>query len=56
MTEVEFLKRVIEIEEETEGNPQWRHQATDDLMDEALRVIGYEEGLDRIKKHTRWYA
>jgi hypothetical protein len=58
MTPAEFYRRMKEIRDrdasgaDHEGN----HAAADDLMEEALRSLGYGRGCALLDDITRWYA
>ena len=60
MTPEEFERAVYEIY----GNypdigaydEEVAHARTDRLMEEILIELGYQDGIERIRKATRWYA
>ena len=58
MTVEEFKKRAQEIYDENEGYAgEDGHIQVDQLMEECLRSLGYEEGIDIMNKMSNfWYA
>ena len=60
MTPEEFKQRMQEIAEKNET--QWgpdteaKHGWADALLCEALRELGYGEGVDVFEKMEKWYA
>lgn len=58
MTKKEFKERAKEIYDRNNGYAgETGHMEIDSLMEECLRDLGYEEGLDIIDKMSGfWYA
>lgn len=56
MTREEFKERMQFIAENPNYDPEYRHHAADNIMCEALRDFGYEDGIDIFEKMPKWYA
>ena len=55
-TPEEFKNKVIEGLSPKNGDEESTHCNTDYLMEELLISLGYDEGVELIRKSTRWYA
>lgn len=55
LTPKEFADKVRSIET-LYSDPEAGHSSTDCIMEDQLIAMGYQEGIDRIKDSTRWYA
>ena len=56
MTPEEFATRMMEIAADKNDDTEHAHAEADDLLCEALRELGYEEGVDIFEGMTKWYA
>ena len=56
MTPEEFKNEVIKGLDPMNGDEESTHGNTDYLMEELLIFLGYGEGIELIRKSTRWYA
>ena len=54
MTPEEFYDRMIIVS--GHSDTEQRHIAGDELMQEALESLGYQDGVDVFKGMYKWYA
>ncbi len=52
----EFARRMREIAQSAEDDPEVGHLKADNLMIELLRSLGYGEGVNIFDEMPRWYA
>lgn len=56
MTPEEFAARMREIAKDAAGDREAAHSHADNLMCEALKALGYGEGVEVFVRMERWYA
>jgi hypothetical protein len=56
LTPEEFAQKVKFLIKEGGGDNEVLHSDTDDLMEDLLIALGYEEGIELIRNTKRWYA
>ncbi|MHC4322050.1 MAG: hypothetical protein ACYST3_07225 [Planctomycetota bacterium] len=57
MTPERFLSKAKDIAEKyAESDPEAFHCETDRLMEETMIELGFIEGINEIRQHTRWCA
>jgi hypothetical protein len=56
LTPEEFAQKVKFLIKEGRGDNEVLHGDTDDLMEDLLIALGYEEGIEIIRNTERWYA
>lgn len=52
----DFLKKVMQIAEESSADEEEYHSRTDDAMEELLIELGYGDAVAVIRSHGRWYS
>lgn len=55
-TPEEFLEEVKRLSKEIGYDEEEFHCRTDDLMGNLLIDLGYRDGIELIRRHTRWYS
>jgi len=54
MNPKEFLEKCLSILEL--DDPEYTHGELDSLVEDLLCELGYQDGINVIRKTTRWYA
>lgn len=54
ITPAQFLERLKEIYSDCRFEEQ--HVQADKLMEETLRALGYGNGVEYLRRQTRWYS
>lgn len=56
LTPAEFRDKMGSLLRSDASDPEVSHAAADDLMCEALRGLGYGEGIDLFEESTTYYS
>ena len=56
MTPKEFYGRMLGLEELSKKDREVAHSKADDILCEALKSLGYEEGIEIFERMRKWYA
>ena len=56
MTPEEFVEQIKTALDKYYDDIELSHARTDEIMEEALISLGYEEGVELIRNTMRWYA
>lgn len=56
MTPEEFAEKIKAAINKYGNDAESMHEVTDEIMEEALMSLGYEEGVELIRNTMRWYA
>lgn len=56
MTPEEFVEQIKTAFDKYDDDIESLHETTNEIMEEALMSLGYEEGVELIRKTMRWYA
>lgn len=51
-----FAQKARRIAERLSHDPEAAHDEADDLMEEQLCLLGFQEGVSVVRALTRWYA
>ena len=55
MTHDDFAERMQAVVDECGKDPERAHSDLDDVMEEVLRDMGFDRGMDIFDKQTKWY-